>query len=214
MRNNKQPTKGLPEQALIQGSPQPAEGRGPRLNAQSHRALHILITAWSTNGVSCASEVGGGPTPSWVSLLGVEMYCWQPLSNSHSNRGSGSAPASSLSLELGLIVSRWQRPSRQLSLEVWRGTGTARREKRANEKGPSAPAALASPPPLPTVCTSSEFGVMLQSGAESQAAKHRSTVAYTIALQTATNNFHYPSQIESFAWPSCLNPSPATRPEA
>lgn len=67
------------------------------------------------------------------------MDCWQPLGNSHSNRGSGSAPASSLSLELGLIVSRWQRPSRQLSLEVWRGTGTARREKRANEKGPLLP---------------------------------------------------------------------------
>lgn len=43
---------------------------------------------------------------------------------------------------------------------------------------------------------------------ESLAAKHRSTVAYTITLQTVTNNFHYPSQIESFAWPSCLNPSP------
>lgn len=142
------------------------------------------------------------------------MDCWQPLGNSHSNRGSGSSPASSLSLELGLIVSRWQRPSRQLSLEVWRGTGTVRREKGANEKGPSGPAALPSPPPLPTVCTSSEFGVMLQSGAESQAAKHRSTVAYTIALQTATNNFHYPSQIKSFAWPSRLNPSPATKPEA
>lgn len=33
----------------------------------------------------------------------------------------------------------------------------------------------------------------------SQAAQHRSTVAYTIALQTVTNNFNYPSQIESSA---------------
>lgn len=30
----------------------------------------------------------------------------------------------------------------------------------------------------------------------SQAAQHRSTVAYTIPLQTVTDNFHYPSQIK------------------
>lgn len=48
----------------------------------------------------------------------------------------------------------------------------------------------------------------------SQAAKHRSTVAYTIALQTVTNNFHYPSQIESSAWPSCFNTSHTYRTQS
>lgn len=133
MRNNKQPTKGLPEQALIQVRPKPAEGRRLGSATQSHRVLHILITACPTNGVSCGLRGGG-----WDGLLGVEMDCWQSLGNSHSNQGSGSKPASSLSLQLGLIVSRWQMPSHQRSLEVWRGTGTVRREDRVNEKGPSA----------------------------------------------------------------------------
>lgn len=141
VRNNKQPTKRLPEQALIQVRPKRAEGERLCSATQSHhRVLHILITAWPTNGVSCGLRGGGRPPPppgstSW----GVEMGCWQPLGNSHSNRGSGSKPASSLSLQLGLIVSRWQMPSHQRSLEVWRGTGTVRREERVNEKGPSAP---------------------------------------------------------------------------
>lgn len=45
----------------------------------------------------------------------------------------------------------------------------------------------------------------------SQAAPHRSSVPYTIALQAVTNNLHYPSQIESSAQPSCLSPSRSCR---
>jgi hypothetical protein len=63
-----------------------------------------------------------------------------------------------------------------------------------------------------SLCLLWVWGYVTVSG-ESQAAKHRSTVAYTIALQTATNNFHYPSQIKSFAWPSCLFIATQTGPE-
>lgn len=134
MRNNKQPTKGLPEQALIQVSPSQQRGEAqlshskpPRPAHSDHGLAHKWCELWPPRW-------GVAPTPSWVSLLVVE----QSLGNSHSNRGSGSKPASSLSLQLGLIVSRWQMPSHQRSLEVWRGTGTVRREDRVNENGPSA----------------------------------------------------------------------------
>lgn len=164
MWNNKQPTKGLPEQALIQVRPEPAEGERLCSATQSH-----LVPAHSDHGLAhkwCElwpPRWGGvAPTPSWVSLLGVEMDCWQPLGNSHSNRASGSQPASRLSLQRGLIVSRWQTPSRERSLEVWRGTGTVRREERVNEKGPL-PCIPPLPSSTPTACASSEFGVMLQS---------------------------------------------------
>lgn len=62
--------------------------------------------------------VGPPPRP-WPSLSGIEMGCWQSLGDSHSDQDPGSRPAPRLPLALGLIVSRWQMPSRQLSFEVW-----------------------------------------------------------------------------------------------
>ena len=77
--------------------------------------------------------------------------------------------------------------------------------RREGEGGPVPPASLPSPAGQGLFLL--WVGCYVTDTGGSQAAKHRSTVAYTIALQTVTNNFHYPSQIESSAWPSCFNTS-------
>lgn len=146
------------------------------------------------NGVSRASEVGvKGPPPwPWPGLSGIEMGCWQAVGDTHSDQGPGSRPASRLHLALGLIVSRWQMPSRQLSFEVSRGGGTA-------EEGEGALRPCISLSPAGQGLLLLWVGCYVTDTGGSQAAKHRSTVAYTIALQTVTNNSRYPSQIESSA---------------
>lgn len=101
-------------------------------------------------------------------------------------------------LALGLIVSRWQMPSRQLSFEVFfLGQGGGAGGAMEEGKGGPVPLHLSSPP-WPALLLLWGGCYVTDTGG-SQAAQHRSTVAYTIALQTVTDNFHYPSQIKSSA---------------
>lgn len=108
-----------------------------------------------------ASEVGGGPPPppgsaSW----GLRRTVGSPLATAIQTGSLAPSQLLACPSNGGLIVSRWQTPSRERSSEVWRGTGTVRREERVNEKGPGIPPL---PSSTPTACASSEFGVMLQS---------------------------------------------------
>lgn len=76
------------------------------------------------------------------------------------------------------------------------------RKKKKKEKKSLCPLHL-SPSPLLLLWV----GCYITDTSGSQAAQHRSTVAYTITLQTVTDNFHYPSQIKSSASLSGLNSS-------
>lgn len=124
------------EPALIQGNWRPAEGK--QLCSAAQRPASRAFWSRPANGASGASKVGvDGPPPwPWPGLWGIEMGRWQPLGDGHSDQGPGSPPALRLPLALGLIVSRWQMPSRQLSFKVYRAGGTV---EEGGRRGPCAP---------------------------------------------------------------------------
>ena len=194
VRNNKQLTKGLGEPTLIQVHWRPAEGKRLCSAAQRPCVPRILVTAskWRELGLG----VGGGWAPALAlgdrdGLLAApwrqpfRIGPWLPASLAPAPRTGPHcvqvANAFSPTLLRGL-ESGWD--------SGWRRVG-------GWERGALCP------------CISSPLagqglfllwvGCYVTDTGGSQAAKHRSTVAYTIALQTVTNNFHYPSQIESSA---------------
>lgn len=199
VRNNKQPTKGFGEPTLIQVHWRPAEGKRLCSAAQRPCVPCILVTAskWRELGLG----VGGGwaPAPALGDRDGLLAAPWRWPFRTGPWLPASLAPAPRTGPHCVQVANAFL-PTLLRGLESGWDSGGGRKRGALCPRISLLPSASQGLFLLWVGCYVTDTG-------GSQATKHRSTVAYTIALQTVTNNFLYPSQIESSAWPSCFNTS-------